>query len=144
MQYWLDKMYTLYIFFSGLMGISIQDRKKFLLQVTRKDSLDDLTVCRGCLFEPTRLSCILDDVGRKEQTRFCWYAFDQDVETQIAHCYLYLKTGEIVSYVKHFVNLFTLTRIQVLLHLCVNCEQLFTGSQGGGTNFYRCTQKYKV
>lgn len=44
MQYWLDKMYTLYIFFSGLMGISIQDRKNVLLQVTRKDSLDDLTV----------------------------------------------------------------------------------------------------
>lgn len=110
------------------MGISIQDRKKLLLLVTRKDSLDDLTVCRGCLLEPTRLSCILDDVGRKEQTRFCWYVFDYDVETKIAHCYLYLKTGEIVSYVKHFVNLFTLTRIQVLLHLCVNCEQLFTGS----------------
>lgn len=65
MQYWLDKMYTLYIFFSGLMGISIQDRKKFLLQVTRKDSLDDLTVCRGCLLETTRLSFILDDIGRR-------------------------------------------------------------------------------
>lgn len=39
MQYWLGKMYTLYIFFSGLMGISIQDRKKTPTSSDKKGQL---------------------------------------------------------------------------------------------------------